>query len=199
MNRASHASRPWLTNEVVFSSRFRKNCLQIQLHRTAKNAIFPGKNAMFEKRVVPSCYCVKHKMVTNQSPFLAPKSSRNGIRNWSKIKCVDQSTSEWTWERFLAPIEPHLGSIWLHLWLMWASFGPTCAPTGPIGPRLGPLWPPLVPIWAACGPHWALFGPRWPPSGPHLCPIGLIWGQIKPNSSPNHPFSSCHGMSSFIM
>ena len=158
-----------------------------------------GKTQCFEKRVVPSCYCVKHKMITNQGPFLAPKSSRNGIRNWSKIKCVDQSTSEWTWERFLAPIEPHLGSIWLHLWLMWASFGPTCAPTGPIGPRLGPLWPPLVPIWAACGPHWALFGPRWHPFGPHLCPIGLIWGQIKPNSSPNHPFSSCHGMSSFIM
>ena len=32
-----------------------------------------GKTQCFEKRVVPSCYCVKHKMVTNQSPFFGSK------------------------------------------------------------------------------------------------------------------------------
>ena len=103
--------------------------------------------------------------------YVGSKSSRNGTRNLSKIECVDQSTSEWTWERFLAPLGLHSSFIWLLLGFIWASFGPTCAPTGPIGPRLGPLWPPCHEITS--------------------CHDISSWNGM----SSCHDMSSCHGMS----
>ena len=133
-------------------------------------------------------------MVTNQGPPLAPKSPRNGTRNWSKIACVDQSTSEWTWERVLAPIGPHLGSIWL-----WGSYGPHLAPPVPQRAPLGLGWAPCGRRWSPLGSHVDPIGLYLDPAGLHLdpicAPLGSFWGRLSPIRAPiipSHHVMACH-------
>ena len=69
LNRSSHASCPWLTNEVVFSAGAGRSVLNFNITGLQQLLFFLGKTQCSEKHVVPSCYCVKLKMVTTQSCF----------------------------------------------------------------------------------------------------------------------------------
>ena len=162
MNRASHASRPWLTNEVVFSSRFRKNCLQIQLHRTAKHAISGGK-----RNVLKNAWSL---VATASSTRWLRIKAHFWLQNRPGMACGTGQKLNASINR----LRNGLGNdFWLQLSPIWAPFGSTC---GSCGPHLAPPVPQRAPLglgWAPCGRRWSPFGPRVDPIGLYLDPAGL--------------------------
>ena len=107
-----------LTNEVVFSVASGRCVLNLDIVGLHQTLFSLGERPCFENAwslvaIVSSSRWLRIKAVLD-----AIFGSKNGTRNWSIIECIDESTSEWIRERFVSPLELHLGSIWLPLGLI---------------------------------------------------------------------------------